>query len=87
MGCYYTLYLNTYGYFLLFYKVYHEEGECPEPLPVTRYVPGTPRTLPVSEYHRTIYESLPLDHFETPCHVRDLIRDSEQTSVIKSYNS
>ena len=28
MGCYYTLYLNTYGYPLLFYKVYHEEGEC-----------------------------------------------------------
>ena len=28
MGYYYTLYLNTYGYSLLFYKVYHEEGEC-----------------------------------------------------------
>ena len=28
MGCYYTLYLNTYGCSLLFYKVYHEEGEC-----------------------------------------------------------
>ena len=28
MGCYYTLYLNTYGYSLLFYKVYHDEGEC-----------------------------------------------------------
>ena len=28
MGCYYTLYLNIYGYSLLFYKVYHEEGEC-----------------------------------------------------------
>ena len=28
MDCYYTLYLNTYGYSLLFYKVYHEEGEC-----------------------------------------------------------
>ena len=27
MGCYYTLYLNTYGYSLLFYKVYHEEGK------------------------------------------------------------
>ena len=30
MGCHYTLYLNTYGYSLLFYKVYHEEGECQE---------------------------------------------------------
>ena len=28
MGHCYTLYLNTYGYSLLFYKVYHEEGEC-----------------------------------------------------------
>ena len=28
MGCYHTLYLITYGYSLLFYKVYHEEGEC-----------------------------------------------------------
>ena len=28
MGCDYTIYLNTYGYSLLFYKVYHEEGEC-----------------------------------------------------------
>ena len=28
MGYYYTLYFNTYGYSLLFYKVYHEEGEC-----------------------------------------------------------
>ena len=28
MGCYYMLCNNTYGYSLLFYKVYHEEGEC-----------------------------------------------------------
>ena len=28
MGCYYKLCHNTYGYSLLFYKVYHEEGEC-----------------------------------------------------------
>ena len=27
MGYFYTLYLNTYGYSILFYKVYHEEGE------------------------------------------------------------
>ena len=54
---------------------------------MTRYVPGTPRTLPVSEYYHPIYESLPLNHFETPLHVRDLIRDSEQHSVTKSHNS
>jgi len=35
----------------------------------------------VSVYHRPIYQYLPIDHFETPCHVRDLIRDSELTSV------
>ena len=28
MGCYFTLCHDTYGYSLLFYKVYHEEGEC-----------------------------------------------------------
>ena len=42
----------------------------------TRY----PRTLPVSKYYRPIYESLPLDRFETPRHVSDLIQDSEQHS-------
>ena len=62
-------------------------GGCLEPLPVTRYVSDTPRTPPMSEYHRPIYESLPLDHFETPHHVRDLIRASEQHSVTKSHNS
>ena len=57
-------------------------------------LPGTPsgdlvspETLSVSEYSLPTYESLPLDHFETPRHVRDLIRDSEQTSIIKSHNS
>ena len=28
MGYYYTVRHNTYAYSLLFYKVYHEEGEC-----------------------------------------------------------
>ena len=27
MGCYFMICHNTYGYSLLFYKVYHEEGE------------------------------------------------------------
>ena len=54
---------------------------------VTRYVPGTPETVPMSEYHRPIYESLPIDHFKTPCHVHDLFRDSKQHSVTKPYNS
>ena len=60
-------------------------------VPVTsRYSDKYPKhseTITVSEYYRPIYQSLPLDHFETPRHVRGLIRDSEQTSVIKSDNS
>ncbi len=39
----------------------------------------------MSEYSRPIYRFLRLDHFETPRHIRDLIRDSEQPLVIKSY--
>ena len=49
--------------------------------------PKRPETFPVSEYLRPIYQYLPLDHFETPRHVRDLIRDSEETSVTKTHNS
>ena len=60
-------------------------------VPVTpRYsdkYPNHSETIPLSEYYRPIYQSLPLDHFKTPRHVRDLILDSEQTSVIKSHNS
>ena len=62
-----------------------------------RGVPVTPQyfdtypilyeTLWVSEYYRPMYQSLPLDHFETPRHVRDLIRDSEQSLVTKTHNS
>ena len=62
-------------------------GGVPGTLSVTQYVAGTPGTLPVCEYCRHIYESLPLDHFETPRHVCDLIRDSEQHLVTKSHNS
>ena len=63
----------------------------PRGVPVTpRYCdkyPKRPETIPVSEYYHPIYQSLLLDHFETPRHVRDLIRDSEQTLVTKTYNS
>ena len=55
--------------------------------PALRFYPKLSGTLPVSEQHGPIYQSLPLDHFETPRHVRDLIRDSEQTSVTKTHNS
>src|SRR3989337_1421507 len=55
--------------------------------PVLRKIPESLGTFPMSEYSLPIYRSLPLDHFETPRHVRDLIRDSELSSVIKSHNS
>ena len=63
----------------------------PRGVPVTpRYsgkIPEPVETIPMSEYYLPIYESLPLDHFETPRHVHDLIRDSEQSSVTKTHNS
>ena len=51
--------------------------------PVLRFFPKTPGTLPVSEYSHPIYQSLCLDHFETPRHVRDHIRDSNNLRYIK----
>ena len=58
---------------------------APRGVPVTsRYsgkIPISPGTLPISKYRLPIYQSLCLDHFETPRHVRDHIRDSEQPSV------
>ena len=53
----------------------------PGGVPVLQFSPKSPGTLPVSEYSRPIYQSLCLDHFETPRHVRDHIRDSELTLV------
>ena len=54
-------------------------------VPVTsRYsgkIPISPGTLPTSKHRLPIYQSLCLNHFETPRHVRDLMRDSEQPSV------
>jgi len=63
----------------------HECPLTPRGVPVTPQYsviyPVTPETIPVSEYNLPIYQSLCLDHFETPRHVRDLIRDSEKSSV------
>ena len=44
-------------------------------------IPISPGTLSISKYRLPIYQSSCLDHFETPRHVRNLIRDSEQTLV------
>ena len=44
-------------------------------------IPISPGTLPISKYRLPIYQYLCLDHFETPRHVRDYIRDSEQPSL------
>ena len=54
-------------------------------VPVTsRYsgkIPISPGTLPISKHRLPIYQSSCLDYFETPRHVRDHIRDTEQPSV------
>src|SRR4051812_39132207 len=44
-------------------------------------MPISPGTIPMSKYRLPIYRSLCLDHFETPRHGHDQIRDSEQPSV------
>ena len=71
--------------------VAHEAHDFPRGVLVTpRYsgkIPEPLETIPVSEYYLPIYESLSLDHFETPRHVCDLIRDSGQSSVTKTHNS
>ena len=59
---------------------YFSRGGSGNP-PVLRFSPKSPGTLPVSEYSRPIYQSSCLDHFETPRHVRDHIRDSGLPSV------
>ena len=45
-------------------------------------IPVTPETLTMAETALPIYNSLPPDHSGTPRDIRDLIRDSEQHSVI-----
>ena len=49
--------------------------------PVLPKIPESLGTFLMSEYSRPIYRSLRLDHFETPRHLHDLIRDSELPSV------
>src|SRR5215216_5482220 len=75
----------TLGCCLLSSTRAHEGPLTPRGVPVTpRYsviYPVTPETIPVSEYNLPIYQYLCLDHFETPRHVHDHIRDSEQPSV------
>ena len=53
--------------------------------PVLQKIPESLGTFPMSEYSRPIYRSLHLDHFETPRHVPDLIRDSELLRYIKTH--
>ena len=53
--------------------------------PVLRKIPESLGTFPKSEYSCPIYRSLRLDHFETPRHVPDLIRDSELLRYIKTH--
>ena len=53
--------------------------------PVLRKIPESLGSFPMSEYSRPIYQSLRLDHFETPRHVADLIQDSELLRYIKTH--
>ena len=52
--------------------------------PVLRKIPESLGTFPKYEYSRPIYRFLRLDHFETPRHIPDLIRDSELLRYIKT---
>ena len=52
---------------------------------ILQKIPESLGTFPMSEYSRPIYRSLRLDHFETPRHVPDLIRDSELLRYIKTH--
>ena len=58
----------------------HEAHYTPRGVPVTpRYSgirPNLLGVLPMSKHSHPIYQSLCLDHFETPRYVRDHIRDS-----------
>ena len=62
----------------------HVYSRIPVTPPVLRKIPESLGTFPMSEYSRPIYRSLRLDHFETPRHVPDLIRDSELLRYIKT---
>ena len=53
--------------------------------PVLRKILESLGTFPMSEYSHPIYRFLCLDHFETPRHVPDLIRDSELPWYIKTH--
>ena len=70
---------------LLFSLMAHVGPLTPRGVPVTpRYsskIPISPGTFSISKYRLPIYQSLCLDHFDTPRHVLDHIRDCEQPSV------
>ena len=72
-----------------FFPVWPNKAQYSSPYsrnsPVPPKIPESLGTFPMSEYSRPIYRSLRLDHFETPCHVRDLIRDFELLWYIKTY--
>ena len=63
----------------------------PESSGTFRKLPGTisekTELFPEPEQQLSIYKSLPPDHSGTPRDVRDLIRDSEQHSVITHKSS
>ena len=52
--------------------------------PVLRKIPESLGTFPMYEYSLPMYQSLRLNHFDTPHHVPDLIRDSKIPSVYQN---
>ena len=79
------------GRLLLSSTMAHEGPLTLRGVPVTpRYsekCPNLSKTLPMSKHNLPIYESLCLDHFETPRHVLDHIRDSGDLRYIKTHNN
>src|SRR3954468_8393485 len=59
----------------------------PVPSRHSRYITDKPETFPVTKTGLPIYQSSFPDHSGTPRDVQDLIRDSEQLSVITMHNS
>ena len=68
-------------FLLMAHKAHNFSRGVPVPSRYSGKIRISPGTLLMSKHRLPIYQSLCLDHFETPRHVRDHIRDSEQPSV------
>ena len=64
-------------FLLMAHKAHNFSRGVPVTSRYSRKMPEPLKTFAMSEYSLPIYRSLRLDHFETPRHVPDLIRNSE----------